>query len=165
MTETKFSTMLTAKGPTYLYPSLARNAVTTLAEVFKLAPIPPYMVYDGFDQDLDAALVLECIMSTTNTSTSVTHIKNFLRACLSLHNSSDNKPYLLGTELSAAPSMVSKKWAKTKFSLCFPTLLAATPIVRPGTTATTTVNNLPQGQALLDLIAVIKSTNNPTKVN
>lgn len=166
MTETQFSTALTTKGPSYSYPLVARNAVTTSAEIIKLAPVPPYLVYDGFENDLDAALVLERVMSTdTQTSTSLTHLKTFLRACLSSHKTSDNKPYLLGSELSAAPNMMAKRWAKTKFKMCFPTLSNPTPPTAMTTSNTTAANTniFPQGQtALLDLIAAIKSTNSPT---
>ena len=99
-----------------MYPLVTRNAVTGTGELMQLAPIPPHLVYNGFEADLDTARVFERVMGASNTDTAVfTHLKHFLRACLSTHNSADNKPYVIGTEFSAAPSMAAHRWAKTKF--------------------------------------------------
>ena len=122
----------------------------------QLAPILLYLVYDGFETDLDAALVLERVMGAADTALAMfDHVKHFLRACLSTHNSADNKPYVIGTEFSMAPSMASRRWAKTKFVSCFPTLTSAVTTTAAGST-------LPQVQALLDIIAAIRSTGAPS---
>ena len=116
MTAEQFSTAVTTKGVTYTYPLVTRNAVTSIEELMKLAPIPPYLVYDSFEADLDAARVLERVMGASNTDTAMfTHLKHFLRACILTHNSTDNKPYMIDTEFSTAPSMDAGRWEKTKF--------------------------------------------------
>ena len=58
MTVAQLSTRITSKVAGRSYPLLARNAVNTSGEIMQIAPIPPYFVYGGFEQDLDAALVL-----------------------------------------------------------------------------------------------------------
>ena len=47
----------------YSYPLLSQNAVNTSGKIMQISPITLYFVYDGFEQDLDAALVLELVMS------------------------------------------------------------------------------------------------------
>ena len=90
MTENQFLTALTTKGVRYTYALLNRIAVTTTEEIMQVAPIPPYFVYDGFDNDLDAACVLERVMAVNPTETEdMKHIKKFLRACLTAHNAGD----------------------------------------------------------------------------
>ena len=47
-----------------------------------IAPIPPYFVYDGFEQDLDAALVLERVMSVNPSINNMfTHILFLISYC------------------------------------------------------------------------------------
>ena len=71
--------------------------------------IPPYLAYDGFEKYLEAALVLERILNvSTTTSNIMTHLHNFLRACLTSHNAGDNKPYVGNNELAAAPSIAAR---------------------------------------------------------
>ena len=67
MTVAQLSTRITYKGAGYPYPLLARNAVNTTGGIMKISPITPHFTYDGFEQDLDAALVLECVMSVNTT--------------------------------------------------------------------------------------------------
>ena len=87
MTETQFLTALTNKGVGYTYPLLTWIAVTTTEEMMQIAPIPPYFVYYGFNNDLDAACVLERIISVNPGETDgMKHLKHFLCACLTTHN-------------------------------------------------------------------------------
>ena len=127
MTEAQFSSTLTAKGAGYSYPLLPRASVTTSLEMMQLAPIPPYLVYDGFHENLDAACVLERILVVNPTETPwVKHLKSFLKACLSAHNSPDNKPYIIGTDFTATPSVVARQWALQAFARLCPSLKATT---------------------------------------
>ena len=62
-----------------MYPLLQRLNVKNTDETMQLAPIPPYYVYDGFEKDLDAACVLERIMTINPTETEILkHLKKFL---------------------------------------------------------------------------------------
>ena len=48
MTVEKFSASMTSKETTYSYPLLARSNVGDKTELIQIAPIPPFLVYDGF---------------------------------------------------------------------------------------------------------------------
>ena len=82
MTVDQFSASINYKGAGYSYPLLAQNAVNTTGGIMQISPIPPYFVYDGFEQDLDAALVLGCVMSVNPTINNMfTHL-NFFKCVL-----------------------------------------------------------------------------------
>ena len=73
-----------------MYRLLNQIAVTTTEEIMQMAPIPPYFVYDGFDNDLDAVCVIERVMAVNPTETEgMKHIKKFLLSCLTAHNAID----------------------------------------------------------------------------
>ena len=57
MTEARFSATITAKGAAYTYPLLAKSNVTNTEQTMQMAPISPYFVYDGFENDLDVDLI------------------------------------------------------------------------------------------------------------
>ena len=63
MTVNQLSTSITSKVSGHSYPLLSQNAVNTSGKIMQISPITLYFVYDGFEQDLDAALVLELVMS------------------------------------------------------------------------------------------------------
>ena len=151
MTVDQFSTTIATKGADFSYPLLSRTAVSSTVAIMTLAPLPPYLVYDGFDRDLNAAEVLERVLSNTEASGDMfDHLQDFLRACLTAHGVGDNKPYLPSATLTCAPPRAARHWAKNKFTKCFPTLAAApTPVVP-------VAQGLPTGQALLDLISAIR---------
>ena len=82
MTVTQFSTIINSKGAIYSYPLLARNAVSMSGEIMQIYSIPPYFVYDGFEKDLDVALVLERVMSVNpSVNNMFTHL-NFFKCLL-----------------------------------------------------------------------------------
>ena len=108
MTEAQFSTTITSKGATYTYPLLDKSNVTNSEQTTKMAQILPYLVCDGFEKDLDMTLVLERIINvSTKTSNMLTHLHKFVCACMTPHNTGDNKPYVGNDELAAAPSMAA----------------------------------------------------------
>ena len=117
----------------------------------QLAPIPPYGVYDGMEQEIDAALVLERVLSTSDTSASYfDHLTAFLRACITLHNSGDNNPYLMSSDLSNVPSLPARQWAKDRFQKCFPALTAPVSIIP-------TVATLPEAESAATISTIGKS--------
>ena len=119
MTKEQFSTTLMAKGTGYMYPLLPQNAVTTTKEILQIAPIAPYFVYDGFDNNLDAAHVLERILSVNSMETDcITHLKSFLMACLSAHNAGNKKLYVASKDFLAAPNVLAYRWGKKVLSVC-----------------------------------------------
>ena len=54
----------------------------TTSPILLIAPIPTYLVYDGFEQDLDAAMVYERLLTTTQEGPMIDHAKAFLRSAL-----------------------------------------------------------------------------------
>ena len=54
-----FSTKVTAKGTSYKYPLLVRSNISDRTELLQIAHIPSFLIYNGFEKDLDAAEVLE----------------------------------------------------------------------------------------------------------
>ena len=78
ITEAQFTATITAKGAAYTYPLLAKSNVTNTEQTMHMAPITPYFVYDGFENDLNAALILERIMSGYSTTSNMfTHLQLF----------------------------------------------------------------------------------------
>ena len=128
MLEVQCLTAITAKGANYTYPLLPRNQVTSTATIMQVAPIPPYFVYDGFEGDLDAGMVYERLLRHNDVDNEMfTHLKDFLRACLSSHNTADAKPYAAATVFATTPVIQARRWAKQKFCACFPSLVPSTP--------------------------------------
>jgi hypothetical protein len=136
MTHLQFATKLTEKGADYEWPLLRRDKVTTTKDIMQFAPIPSYLVLDGFVGDIDAAEVYERVLSINNDDVEMySHLKNFLLACLSAHNAPDNKPYISHVTLLAPPPAEARRWVAQKFKSLFPTLnlppppAAAAPVV------------------------------------
>ena len=124
MSEEVFEQRLRDKGgASYTWPLATRNNVTTSEEVMQICPIPAFLVFDGFEVDIDAALILERVLTSAHKDTPMmVHASKFLRCCLSSHNSGDNKPYLQHETLLALPSTAARKWAASRFKECFPSL-------------------------------------------
>ena len=68
ITEAQFTATIADKGAAYTYPLLEKYNVMNTEQTMQMALIPPYFVYDGFKNDLDAALILERIMSVSSTT-------------------------------------------------------------------------------------------------
>ena len=145
MSHVQFVEKTTAKGPNYSYPLIPRNQVNTTSQIMLLAPIPAFLVYDGFMDDLDAAEVYERILAMNDHTTDVmTHAKSFLLSCLSSHNIGDNKPHIPpGTFMTPLPPQ-AKVWAGNRFKNHFPSIALPNPV-----TALTTPGVDPNIAALL----------------
>ena len=128
----QFHQKITAAGGEFDYPLLQRRSINTIVGILKIAPIPAYMVYDGFHRDLNAADVLERVLSMEghDTAAVLLHLKKFLRAVLSGQNANDAKPYISHEEMMAPISGAARRWANNKFSTRFPAL--ATQMVEAG---------------------------------
>ena len=124
----------------------------------QIAPIPPYLVYDGFNDDLNAACVIKRVMSVNPAEKdAVKHLKSFLRSCLLAHNIGDEKLYVDSTAFSAALSVPVRVWAKQVFAKLFPTLTATT-------TTPPSAGTIPPGTDLAAIVAAI-TIENQTKAS
>ena len=111
----------------YTWPLLQRAQINTKATML-MAPIPPYLVYDGIDNDLDAADVLERLLSLSDEVKElevIKHATNFLLSCLYRHNQGDPKPFISQDILLAPVPIAARRWATAKFQRAFPSLQPA----------------------------------------
>ncbi len=96
---------------------------TTLSNIMKFAPIPAYLVYDGFNEDIPAALVYERLRECQHQGLWLDHALKFLRACLiGNHRMNDPKPYVDVSFFRDSPHREAKLWAAKKFKILFPHL-------------------------------------------
>ena len=133
MTVEQFKTKL-ANDPQFTYPLLRRNDIDEMVDIFQIAPIPAYLVYDGFHHDLNAANVLERVISRNNNEASpmMTHLSSFLCACISGQRIVDNQPYLTFEHFVTPTCKTAREWATTKFTKMFPPLMSQTPVQLQG---------------------------------
>ena len=123
MTHEQFVARITTKGKNYTYPLLPRKSVTNTESIMMIAPIPAYLVYDGFTEDLDAADVYERLMSIdTSQNGMYHHLEYFLLACLSSHHLADSKPFAPSIEFMTQVPEEARRWATNRFKAHFPTL-------------------------------------------
>jgi hypothetical protein len=105
---------------------------TTTVNIMKIAPIPIFLVNDGIEADLDAALVYERILGLDNSTNEMfTHSKDFLLAVLTGHDQNDLSPHATQDEIFAPTPSDAKKWARDKFKKCFLTLVPNAPPAQP----------------------------------
>ena len=140
MTHMQLTTALNV--PNYNHPLLQAIAVQTTQNLMKLAPIPAWLVFDGFESDLDAAALYERVITTVEEDTPMyNHLKHFLLACLAKHNAQDNVHHATAADIIAQIPRDARRWSHERFKTLFPSLIAA-----PGSSTTTsrsTVNGPP----------------------
>jgi hypothetical protein len=126
MTPEIFYASMTTEGANYawpLYPRARANEAQTFESVMQLAPIPSFLVLDGFTKDLDAAEIIERMDGLDDTDGDMyTHLRKFLMACLTGHNANDRCPRLQLDQILAPVSVQARIWAGKKFQDTYPTL-------------------------------------------
>ena len=125
MTIEIFSTKVKEKGKAHNYPFLVCSNVNNTTKVLQISPIPPFLLYDGFEKDLDSAEVLERILSMDRDGGGQymnLHLQQFLLYCLSSQNTNNPKPYVNIYIMMQTPSDDAKKWGKNQFARLFPSL-------------------------------------------
>jgi hypothetical protein len=130
-------TMVTLKSPTDEDLQAALKTPTTswnrfrvininddkTTQIMQIAPIPSFVVYDGFNKDLSADEVYERLLSLDEQDNPmITHCRNFLRSCTVARNIPDPKPYCPSIAFITSPTIEARNWAKTKFALIAPAL-------------------------------------------
>ena len=97
--------------------------------VMKIAPIPAYLVWDGFDKDLDAAMIYERLMDCQHESPMKTHALLFLRSCMiGGWRLNDTKPFLPATQFYAMLPAEARLWGAQRFSRLLPDIGRPAPI-------------------------------------
>jgi hypothetical protein len=105
-----------------------RNNISenSVSEVLKIAPIPAFLVYDGFNKDLSAEEIYERVLSLEDQEEeSITHCRNFLRACCVSRNLPDPKQFCAIDSFLSPQTVEARNWATSKFKLLVPTLTKA----------------------------------------
>ena len=140
-TDTQITEALTTKGANFgkhlISPRvIAANSTDDLPQI---VPIPAYLVYDGFNADLNAALVYErLIRECTMDDEWLTHAKSFLRSVLvGGYRASDNKPYTTLDKWTAMVPMEAKRWKNHQANTLFPAIFTPTQGQQPPQNHTT----------------------------
>jgi hypothetical protein len=160
MTHELFVSRLAEKGRDYTWPLASRakacEGATNTFNIMAIAPIPIFLVNDGIEADLDAALVYERVLGLDDaTNDMFTHLKHFLLAVLTGHNQNDIPPHVTQDDLFAPTPADAKKWAKTKFNKCYPTLAPPNVPVQPNAEG----GNAQVAQILAQLLQLQQQTN------
>ena len=91
--------------------------------MMKIAPIPTYMVWDGLDKDLDAAMVYERLRDCQHPSAMRTHALTFLRTCMvGRWRDNDEKPFLPADRFFTMLPPEARIWGSSRFNRLFPAL-------------------------------------------
>ena len=78
----------------------------------KIAPIPSYFIYDGFEKDLYAAIVYKRLMYSAESSHMRSHALEFLRSCMiGQWILNDIKPFLPQSQLFGILPQDVRRWA------------------------------------------------------
>jgi hypothetical protein len=108
-----------------------------------VAPIPPFLIYDGIDQDLDAADVYKWVLGVDDYTTAMfSHLKSFLLAILTGHNAPDHWPTIPSTELFAPPPVAANSWARKKFAKVYPALVPMVPSTNSNVACSNLINDM-----------------------
>jgi hypothetical protein len=134
MTQNQFNTAITTQGPTYTWPLLPRiraHEANTTVTVMQIAPVPSFLVMDGINTDIDAAALIERVLSLDNRDGEMyEHLLSFLLACLTGHNVGDLCPRISQDLLLRPATATARRWAHSKFQRTYPTLMPSTPPAR-----------------------------------
>ena len=111
-------------------PVMKAQAVTGNAiAAMRIAPIPAYLVWDGFDKDLDAALVYERLMESQHESRMKTHALMFLRSCMiGGWRLADTKPFLPAGQFYAMLPAEARLWGAKRFERLLPDIGRPAPV-------------------------------------
>ena len=127
MTHAQFTANIAAN---YAWPLLRATAVNTAQNTMQIAPVPAFLVMDGFKKDIDAADLYERVLSIETDGVEMySHLKQFLLSCLQAHNQADTKPHIDHTDMLAPVPIEGRQWAKDRFTALFPGLHP--PVVPP----------------------------------
>ena len=124
LSEETFLAKLTSGGNGYRWPLSQERNATEEHTLVQLVPIPAFLVYDGFDKNLDAAEIYERVLSLDDHQQPVfDHLKKFLRALVVQHNQNSTTPALTPETLMQPMPNEARVWANTRFKTYFPTLV------------------------------------------
>ena len=129
-TETQFITKLelnedTPTGTSWFQQNPVKENTYDLA---KVAPLPPYLAYDAFTEDVPAHLIWERIQMADqeNMEDVFTYTKNFLMTAHVNHNITNNKNLQIDSQyFMERQNNEAKQWGQKRASTIYPTIAAS----------------------------------------
>ena len=101
---------------------MARN-VNQKMDLIRVVPIPAYLVYDGLNEDLDAAMVYERLRSSAHNGAWKDTGLAFCRSCMvGTWRQTDHKPFLDSANFNAILPPQGRTWGLNRFRSLFPTI-------------------------------------------
>ena len=83
------------KKTDYTYPLIPRTHTTNSSQVMCISPVSADMVYYGFENDLDAEIILERLFTLdVDNSPMLSNVQSFLLAYITAQGQNDEKPYV-----------------------------------------------------------------------
>jgi len=117
-----FDTKMDEPGNTQ-YPWFKTSQLTNTSLFPKIMPIPAFIVYDGFEKDLDAVTVYKRVQALANRDVpSMIALSAFLRGCMTARLKNDTNTYASSQVFMAAPSPAARGWGVQKLISSFPAL-------------------------------------------
>jgi len=102
-------------------PVARANAVTNKHNIMCIAPIPAYLVFDGFETDLDASMVYERLMDIHDKTLMIEHALEFIKACMvGGWRNDDVKPFIPHNEFYGMVHSTARLWANSGFAVITP---------------------------------------------
>ena len=110
-------------------PVIRANLLTATEDIMKMVPIPAYLVLDGLEDDIEAAVVYERLLLSSHDSTMKTHALAFLRAVLvGNFRQADEKPFITRENFYGMIPVQGRIWGSTRFQQLFSRIMAPTNI-------------------------------------
>ena len=93
ITVDQFKAKITEKKTDYTYPLIRRTHTTNSSQVMCISPVSADMVYYGFENDLDAEIILERLFTLdVDNSPMLSNAQTFLLACITAQGQNGEKP-------------------------------------------------------------------------
>jgi len=87
----------------------------------RIAPIPAYLVFDGFETDLDASMVYERLMDIHDKTPMIEHALEFIKGCMvGGWRINDVKPFIPHNEFYGMVHSTARIWANSRFAVIMP---------------------------------------------
>ena len=93
------------------------------ANVLRIIPIPAYLVWNGLNKDLDAAMVYERLIDCQHDSHMRTHALAILKTCMiGMWRVGDTKPFMAPTDFYGMLPKEARVWGAQRFAQLIPQL-------------------------------------------
>lgn len=131
-TDTEIQALLTSQGPQFGKHLVRPLNLQPSEDIYRVAPVPAYLVYDGLLKNLSAAEVYERLLLSAHRSPMLNHARTFCRAILVGPLRKNDPTGSLDTmDWLKMPSREAKTWRKHRIEAILPTLFPPTPPMTP----------------------------------